>query len=81
MTRLLPLSALILAACFYGDENDWAEREQIIEAASRCGVTRFEPTEAGDAYAAYVPKTIPDAREKEDCIYRDLDRQGLLATR
>ena len=81
MKSLLPAAVILLSGCFYGDENSWADREQIIEAASRCGVPNFQPTRAGSAFAAYVPSTIPDARVKEDCIYRDLESQGLLATR
>ena len=74
-------SALTLTGCFYGDENDWASRSDIVEAAERCGVPDFEPTAAGAAYAAYVPANVADAAAKEDCIYKDLDGQGLLATR
>ena len=70
-----------LAGCFIGDENNWASRSEIIAAAERCGVPDFEPTRAGSAYAAYVPAIIPEAQAKEDCIYADLQRQGLLATR
>ena len=70
-------AALTLAGCFIGDENNWASRSEIIAAAERCGVPDFEPTRAGSAYAAYVPAN----RAKEDCIYADLERQGLLATR
>ena len=72
--------AAALSGCFIGDENDWADRGDIID-AERCGVEDFQPTEIGDAYAAYVPSSVPAARLKEDCIYNDLHRQGLLATR
>ena len=78
---LISPAALTLAGCFFGDENDWASRSDIVEAAERCGVPDFEPTEAGAAYAAYVPATVADSAAKEDCIYKDLDGQGLLATR
>jgi hypothetical protein len=74
-------AALTITGCFYGDENDWASRSDVIEAAERCGVPDFEPTEAGAAYAAYVPAAVPNAAAKEDCIYKDLEGQGLLATR
>ena len=77
----LPVAALLLSGCFLGDENDWASRGQIVEAAGRCGLSGFEPTEAGTAWAAYVPASVPDHAAKEDCIYNDLGRQGLLATR
>lgn len=81
MKLLVLTAALTLSGCFYGDENDWADRRQIIDAASRCGVPNFQPTPVGSAFAAYVPGTTPGAQRKEDCIYRDLERQGLLVTR
>jgi len=81
-TKLLLIGApFLLSACFYGDENDWASRDDIVQAARRCGVSNFEPTEAGSAYAAYVPREIAQAQTKEDCIYRDLKSKGLIATR
>lgn len=72
---------MLLSGCFVGDENDWANREQIVQAASRCGITDFEPKPVGGAFTAYVPTAVPAAQEKEDCIYRDLAHQALLATR
>ena len=74
-------AALATTGCFPGDENDWASREQIVDAAARCGVAEFEPTDAGAAWAAYVDRDVPDHAAKEDCIYGDLAGQGLLATR
>jgi hypothetical protein len=82
--RILIAPSLLLLAtssCFPFDENDWASRDQIIEAARRCGVPDFEPTEVGDAWAAWVPDTVPDHAAKEDCIYGDMKRQNLLVTR
>jgi len=81
--RIAPFlpALLLLSACFYGDETDWADSHDIKEAAASCGVPDLEPTEAGSGWAAYVPETVPDARKKEDCIYAELDRQGLVATR
>jgi hypothetical protein len=64
-----------------GDEDNWASREQIVEAAARCGIDGFEPTEAGSAWAAYVKPSVPGAKQKEDCIYDDLNAQNLLVTR
>lgn len=79
---LVGLAAVLSSAgCFYGDENNWASRKQITEAASRCGIADFQPTRAGVAWAAYVDKAVPDQKAKEDCIYSDLAGQGLLATR
>ncbi|WP_157081901.1 hypothetical protein [Sphingomonas pruni] len=72
---------LLLSGCFWGSEYNWADEKQIIDAAKRCGVEDLKPTKAGDAWAAYVPDTVPDHARKEDCIYNDLHKQGLLVTR
>ncbi len=83
MSRAAALLGLSLAtcACWLADDRDVASREEVIEAARGCGVERFEPTPAGDGWAAYVPQTEPNAREKEDCIYSSLRSRGLLVTR
>jgi hypothetical protein len=72
-----------LGGCFYGDENAgrFSTPEQIKAAAARCGLSDFEPTKAGDAWAAYVDESVPDHAAKEDCIYDDLASQGRLTTR
>lgn len=72
-----------LTACFAGDENGdhWASRRQIVEAAARCGVPDFRPTQAGAHWAAYVDGEHPDHGPKGGCIYTDLRHQALLATR
>ncbi len=73
---------LALAGCFSGDSNEhWADRRQVQEAAARCGVPDLKPTRAGAHWAAYVAGESPDHGPKGDCIYADLERQGLLATR
>jgi len=65
-----------------GEDALWASRQQIIDAAERCGVPNYEPERAGAQYSAYVPKSVPDHQRKEDCIYRDLrEKQGLQVTR
>ncbi|MCY1646028.1 hypothetical protein OVA11_02805 [Caulobacter sp. SL161] len=73
--------ASALAGCFVGDENTWADRQQIIDAAARCGLKDFAPTKVGDAWAAYVDQGVEGQKTKEDCIYSDLQKQGLLVTR
>lgn len=78
---ILAVMASALAGCFVGDENRWADRRQIIDAAGRCGLREFTPTKIGNGWAAYVDRRVPQPRAKEDCIYADLKRQGLLATR
>lgn len=74
-------AALVTSGCFVGDENHWASRNQIADAAARCGVPDFKPTKIGTAWAAYVDGENPDHGPKGDCIYADLERQGLQATR
>ncbi len=78
---LLMGAVLAQAGCFVGDENHWASRAQVVDAATRCGLRDFKPTKAGDAWAAYVDAGVPEHAAKEDCIYAGLNRQGLLATR
>lgn len=75
------IATLLLTGCSWANEFEWANEEQIIEAAKRCGVEHLKPTPAGDAWAAYVPKSVSNAQAKEDCIYADLKHQGLLVTR
>ena len=71
---------LLLGACNEVPEG-YATRQQIVEAAARCGVDNFKPIPAGAAWAAYVADSVPDHAAKEDCIYNDLKGQGLLVTR
>ncbi len=75
--------AASVGGCFLGDENagKWSTSDQIKAAASRCGISSFEPTKAGDGWAAYVSASVPDHEAKEDCIYADLASQGRLTTR
>ena len=81
-TILATGTTVLLVGCFLGDENNWASREDVVKAATRCGIPNFEPSDAPNgAYAAYVPLDVPNARQKEDCIYNDLKSRGLLATR
>jgi hypothetical protein len=80
---LVVTAAAILSGCFVGDENagKWSTPDQIKASAARCGISSFEPTKVGDAWAAYVNASVPAHRAKEDCIYADLARQGRLTTR
>jgi len=85
MSRIFLIAMMVTAAggCFYGDEfaDERATPEQIRAAAARCGIDDFEPTKAGDGWAAYVGDDVPDHEAKEDCIYADLKSQGRLTTR
>lgn len=80
---LVMTAAATLAGCFIGDEDagKWSTPKQIKAAAARCGVSDFEPTKVGAAWAAYVDESVPDHTAKEDCIYADLANQGRLTTR
>lgn len=81
------LAIVIIAAstsgCFWGDEyaDEWSTPDQIKTAAARCGLENFEPTKAGDGWAAYVSPSVPDHEAKEDCIYSDLESRGRRTTR
>lgn len=79
----LAVASLSLSACFVGDENAgrWASRRQIVDAAARCGVSNFQPTKVGTGWAAYVDGENFGHGPKGDCIYADIEGQGLLATR
>jgi hypothetical protein len=78
-----PTICLMLSGCFPGEDADihWASRKQVVQAAARCGIQHFEPTQAGAAWAAYVPGENPDKGPRGDCIYADLKSRGLTATR
>jgi hypothetical protein len=73
------------AACGFdphaGEDELWATPEQIVAAAERCGVRDFKPTKANARWAAYVPGEDVQTGVKTSCIYADLARQGLQATR
>lgn len=77
------VAALAMSGCFLGNEfeDEMATPDQIKAAAARCGVSNFRPTKAGAGWAAYVDKSVPDSETKADCIYADLERQGLRTTR
>lgn len=61
--------------------STFANREQIVEAAQKCGLDDFLPTPAGSGWAAYVSKDVTEWQQKEDCIYAGLEKAGLRATR
>jgi hypothetical protein len=83
--RLIAIAtaAALTSGCFWGDEyaNERSTPDQIKAAAARCGIADFEPTKAGDGWAAYVSPTLPDHEAKEDCIYADLESRGRRTTR
>lgn len=58
----------------------WANRNDVIAAAERCGVADFEPREAADTWLPFVAGEDPDTGPKTSCIVADLEGQGLMVT-
>ncbi len=58
----------------------WANRQDGIAAAERCGVEDFEPQETADTWLPYVEGENPDTGPKTSCIAKDLQGQGLMVT-
>lgn len=75
------LATLSLSACHDPEMDDMARPGQIRAAAERCGLKGFEGNSAGAYWDANVPHTVENWIEIEDCIYDDLNRSGLRATR
>lgn len=82
MSATVPM-VVVLYSCSARDgvQHGFASRRQIVEAAARCGFYDLKPTKAGVNWAAYVDGEHPDHDPKGDCIYADLKREGLRATR
>lgn len=78
---LFSAGALSTSGCFIGPDDEWATRQQVVEAAGKCGLPLFDPQRVGNAWAAHVPESVSDRKVKEDCIYEQLAQRGLLATR
>ena len=80
---IIAILPLALASCFPGDDDaKQASRQQIIDAAARCGIRDFQPTNVGDDnWAAYGPGEKWGEGPKSDCIYAELKRQGLVTVR
>lgn len=58
----------------------WANRQDVVAAAERCGVENFEPRQSVDTWLPYVPWEDPDKGVKTRCIVDDLKGQGLMVT-
>jgi hypothetical protein len=71
-----------MAGCFIGDEFSYPTKEDMVEAGKRCGIPNLEPTEEaeGSILEPNVSASLPDARQKEDCIYADLKQRGFYAS-
>lgn len=78
---LFGAGTLSISGCFIGPDDEWATRAQVVEAAERCGLPLFQPQRVGNAWSAHVPESVSEHKIKEDCIYEQLTRRGLLATR
>lgn len=59
----------------------WANREDMVAAAKRCGIKDFEPKKIANTLVPYVEGESPDAGRKTQCIIDDLKGQGLMVTR
>jgi hypothetical protein len=83
--RRLTIILLLATSCGWdpdaGEDALWASPEQIIQAAERCGIRDFKPTKANARWAAYVPDEDVWKGTKTNCIYDDLQAQGLQVTR
>jgi hypothetical protein len=77
----MSLGVMALGGYFYGDEDDWASREQIIAAGERCGIMALQRTRTGNGWAAPISDGLRHHQATKGCIYTDLTRQGLLAVR
>ena len=79
------ICALAISACTerYCTDPDicWANRDDLVAAASKCGVRNFEPVElqSGD-WAPWVPGEDPDKGAKTNCIVNEIESQGLMVT-
>lgn len=83
-SRYLALVIAILAAPACGDDSetrDMARPNQIRAAAERCGLQGFDGNSAGAYWDANVPHSVENWVVIEDCIYADLESDGLRATR
>ena len=58
----------------------WANKDDIAQAAERCGIPDFEPQEPDVGYGPWVPGEDPDTGPKTRCIIDDLSSQGLQVT-
>jgi hypothetical protein len=75
------LASLAVSACGDADMDDMARPNQIRAAAERCGLEGFEGNRAGAYWDANVPHSVHNWVVVEDCIYGDLEKSGLRATR
>lgn len=75
------LATLTVPACSDPGMKDMARPAQIRSAAERCGLKGFQGNSAGAYWDANVPHTVENWVVVEDCIYDDLKRSGLRATR
>ncbi len=78
---LAPFVGLLISGCDDAPMPGYAAPSQIQAAAERCGLRDFEGSRIGSNYDANVPRTVENWATIEDCIYADLQRSGLKATR
>lgn len=78
---LFSAGGLSMSGCFIGPDDEWATRQEVVDAAEACGIPLFEPQRVGNAWTAHVPESVAGHEVKEDCIYDRLAQRGLLVTR
>ena len=81
LSAALLLVTLAVSACGDPDMDDMARPNQIRSAAERCGLDGFGGNPAGAYWDANVPHSVRNWVVIEDCIYDELGRSGLRATR
>ena len=78
------LAMVLLGGCderFCSDAGVcWADRQDVVAAAERCGIANFEPRQTGQSWLPYVAGEDPDKGLKTNCIVDDLKGQGLMVT-
>jgi len=75
------LATLHLSACHDPEFDDMARPNQIRAAADECGLEGFDGNRAGADWDANVPHSVENWVVVEDCIYNELENDGLRATR
>ncbi|MFZ2030246.1 MAG: hypothetical protein WAU68_08060 [Vitreimonas sp.] len=75
------LAMALVSACDDAPDPGFAGPNQIRLAAERCGLRGFAGNRAGVNWDANVPHNVENWVVVEDCIYDELDKRGLRATR
>jgi hypothetical protein len=77
----MSLGVMASGGYLYGDESNWANREQIVAVGERRGIMALQRTRTGNGWAASVFDGLRQHQATKGCVCTDLTRQGLLAVR